>query len=131
MPLQPEKLRILTFPQRINGSQLELNVLVLPTQNLLNVQSMFNSVLNPGNPVDLPKFISANLQLEIKTIKGLSTYPFSDTTVLTTECVTVDTWPTGLSYPNNLPALYEGLSTQFKLDTTAAGSTKGAGAPLA
>jgi hypothetical protein len=129
MPLQPEKLRILTFPQRINGSQLELNVLVLPTENLLYVPAPFNSVLNPGNPVDLPAFIKANLQLEIITIKGLSTYPFSDTTALTNEGVTVDTWPTDLSYPNNLPALYEGLSTQFKLDTTTAGP--GAGAPLA
>jgi hypothetical protein len=130
MPLQPEKLRILTFPQRINGSQLELNVLVLPTQNLLNWQPPFNSVLNPGNPVFLPGFIKADLQLEIKTIKGLSTYPFSDTTVLTTEGVTVDTWPTDLSYPNNLPALYEGLSTQFKLKPVA-GSADGAGTPLA
>lgn len=131
MPLQPEKLRILTFPQRIDGSQLELNVLVLPTQNLLNVQATFNSVLNPGTTVNLPAFIKANLQLQIKTIKGLSTYPFSDPTVLNTEGVTVDTWPTNLSYPSNLPALYEGLSTQFKLDTSVAASTKGAGTPLA
>lgn len=131
MPLQPEKLRILTFPQRINGSQLELNVLVLPTQNLLNVQASFNSVLNPGVPVNLPSFINANLQLEIKTIRGLSTYPFSDATVLATEGATVDTWATTITYPSNLPALYEGLSTQFKLDTSVAGSTTGAGAPLA
>ncbi|KKO19166.1 MAG: hypothetical protein L3J18_01525 [Candidatus Brocadia sp.] len=130
MPLQPEKLRILTFPQRVNDNQLELNVLVLPTQNLLNAQATFNSVLNPGNPVDLPKFIKANLQLEIKTIKGLSTYPFSDATVLTNEGVLADTWPTTLAYPNNLPALYEGLSKQFKLDTSLSGTTKGAGAPL-
>ncbi len=82
MALLPQKLRILTFPQRINGNQLELRALVLPTQQLLNITTPFESTLNPGTMVDLPSFIKANLQLEIKTIKGLSGYPFTDPTFL-------------------------------------------------
>ena len=49
MPLSTEKLRILTFPQRIAGRALDLHVLLLPTQRLLNVLDPFPSVLNPGN----------------------------------------------------------------------------------
>ena len=63
MPLSTEKLRVLTFPQRINGRALDLHVLLLPTQRLLNVLDPFPSVLNPGNSVELPKFIKANLSL--------------------------------------------------------------------
>ena len=48
MPLAPEKLRILTFPQRIEGDQLDVNALLLPTQRLLNVTAPFPSQLNPG-----------------------------------------------------------------------------------
>ena len=59
MPLSIEKLRILTFPQRIAGSALDLHVLLLPTQRLLNVLDAFPSQLNPGTTVELPKFISA------------------------------------------------------------------------
>src|SRR6266481_1721392 len=83
MALANEKLRILAFPQRIDGDQLDLNVLLLPTQRLLNVEASYNSRLNPGTTVQLPKFISAELKLEVKTIQGLATYPFSDVTVLT------------------------------------------------
>jgi hypothetical protein len=131
MALSIEKLRILCFPQSITDDQLDLNVLLLPTQGLLNVQVSFNSQLNPGNTVQLPRFINANLQLEAKTIKGLSTYPFSDDTLLAGEGATVDTFPTTASFPGNLPALYEGLAAQFKLDTSSAATTRGAGAPWA
>ncbi len=130
-PLSNEKLRILTFPQRINGDQLELNALLLPTQRLLNVQAAFPSQLHPGTSVQLPKFITADLKLEVKAIKGLSTYPFSDIGVLAGEGATVDTLPTNLTFPANLPALYEGLASRFKLDRSGTATTAGAGAPWA
>ncbi|HEX8000564.1 MAG TPA: hypothetical protein VF528_19445 [Pyrinomonadaceae bacterium] len=131
MALSTEKLRILCFPQRIKGDQLELNALLLPTQLLLNVQTSFDSQLNPGNTVMLPKFISANLGLEVKAIKGLSTYPFSSLAALNSEGAMVDTFSTGLSFPDNLPALYEGLAAQFKLVNSGSATTTGAGAPWA
>jgi hypothetical protein len=131
MPLAPEKLRILTFPQHIEGDQLAVNALLLPTQNLLNSTAPFPSQLNPGTSVDLPDFIAANLKLELKALKGLGSYPFSDPGVLAGEGVTVETLATGATFPPQLPALHEGLRAQFKLDTSASGTTKGAGGPLA
>src|SRR6266487_1851572 len=99
--LSLQRLRILTFPQRINGDQLELRVLVVPTQRLLNELETFESQLEPGTTIDLPKFITANLELEVRTIKGLSTYPFSDSMVLNSEGASVDVSPTGISFPAN------------------------------
>lgn len=138
MALANEKLRILAFPQRIYGEhldQLDLNVLLLPTQKLLNVEASFNSQLKPGTTVQLPKFIGANLKLEVKLICGLSTYPFSDATVLTNEGASLDTKTTTISFPVNLSALYEGLAAQFKLDTISkplsSKPTTGAGDPWA
>ena len=61
MPLSIEKLRVLTFPQRIAGRALDLHVLLLPTQRLLNALDPFPSQLNPGTTVELPKFIDADL----------------------------------------------------------------------
>src|SRR5215471_13875237 len=113
MPLSPEKLRVLTFPQRIDGRDLDLHVLLLPTQNLLNALDPFPSVLNPGTSVDLPKFIKANLALSVDAISGLGSYPFSNPANLT-DGATLLTLPTGATFPANLPALYEGLSAQFK-----------------
>src|SRR5262245_28678815 len=131
MPLSTEKLRVLTFPQRINGRALDLHVLLLPTQRLLNVLDPFPSVLNPGNSVDLPKFIKANLDLSVDAISGLGSYPFSNPGNLT-DGATLQTLPTGAAFPVNLPALYEGLATQFKLvDQTSAKTTEGAPAPAA
>lgn len=131
MALAPEKLRVLTFPQRINGNQLELNVLVLPTQQLLNQSTPFNSQLTEGGVVQLPSFLNADLQLEVKTIKGLSTYPFSDEMVLNGEGTTADTFPTTLAYPPNMAKLYEALYVQFKLETSSANPNEGAPPPLA
>ncbi len=131
MALTPEKLRILTFPQRIAGNALDVNVLLLPTQNLLNVQQPFASQVNSGTTVNLPRFIAADLKLEIKTIQGLSTYPFSSDAVLTAEGAKADTFSTSAAFPPSLPALYESLAAQFTLDTSVAATTKGAGAPLA
>jgi hypothetical protein len=117
MPLAAEKLRILTFPQRIKSKRLDLNVLLLPTQRLLNVEASFESHLSEGDTVQLPKFITADLKLEVITIKGLSTYPFSDPAVLANEGATSDQFATSVAFPANLPALYEGLAAQFTLDT--------------
>ncbi|MBC7851434.1 MAG: hypothetical protein H7Y31_16950, partial [Chitinophagaceae bacterium] len=130
MPLAPEKLRILTFPQRINGDQLELNVLVLPTQQLLNDSAVFNSQLTEGDVVDLPAFLNADLRLEVKTIQGLSTYPFSDETVLNDEGSSSTSIPTDISFPLNIAKLYEALYVQFKLKGSAANTTQGASTPL-
>ncbi|HKR85575.1 MAG TPA: hypothetical protein VJS37_15560, partial [Terriglobales bacterium] len=127
MPLAPEKLRILAFPQHIDGDQLKINALLLPTQNLLNSLTPFPSELNPGGSVDLPNFIAANFTLELKVLKGLSTYPFS----APGEGVVVDTLPTGAAFPPDLPALYEGLAAQFNIDTSVSGTTAGADAPRA
>jgi hypothetical protein len=82
MPLSVEKLRILTFPQRIVGRTLDLHVLLLPTQRLLNVLAPFPSQLNPGTTVELPRFIQADLQLVVDAIGGLGSYPFSNAAVL-------------------------------------------------
>jgi len=123
MALAPERLRILAFPQHIDREELELNVLILPTQGLLNLTRPFESQLTPGTTVDLPKFIAAELSLEVKTIKGLGTYPFSD--------APTDSSPLTVSFPTNLPALYEGLAAQFTLDTTSPKTTSGAPPTLA
>ena len=121
MALLKQKLRILTFPQRIASNDLELNVLVLPTQSLLNDLIPFESQLNPGGVISLPKFIAANLKLQVKTIRGLSTYPFSDELVLNNEGSKSDTFPTNIAFPQNLPLLYEGLASQFEIDPVGAG----------
>jgi len=131
MPLSTEKLRVLTFPQRIDGRALDLHVLLLPTQRLLNVLDPFPSVLNPGNSVHLPKFINANLDLSVDAISGLGSYPFSNPANLT-DGATLQTLPTGAGFPPSLPALYEGLAAQFKLvDQTSVKNTEGAPAPVA
>lgn len=132
-PLAPERLRIFAFPQRINGDQLEVNVLLLPTQRLLIKQIPFNSQLNPGTTVDLPVFINANLSLEAKAISGLSSYPFSSDQALDNEGLD-PAEPIGtpsVKFPKNLPALYEGLLAQFELDPTASVHTQGADEPRA
>ncbi|MEO6316668.1 MAG: hypothetical protein ABIU63_03590 [Chitinophagaceae bacterium] len=129
MPLLPERLRILTFPQRINGNQLEVNVLVLPTQRLLNDLAAFDSQLQQGTVVDLPSFIQHSPQLEIKIIKGLSAYPFSDPTVLEDDIV-IDSFPARISFPENIASLYEALHVEFKLKNSLAPKNTGAGDPL-
>ncbi|MBZ5636271.1 MAG: hypothetical protein LAO55_24340 [Acidobacteriia bacterium] len=131
MPLSPEYLRILTFPQRIAGDQLTIHALFMPTQRMLNVTTPFPSQLNPGTTVQLPDFIAANLKLELRALKGLSTYPFSDATVLSAEGVTITPIATTLAFPLKLPAIYEGLASQFKLDTSVSGTNQGAGSPWA
>jgi len=122
MALTQQKLRILTFPQRIAGKQLDLNVLVLPTQTLLNELLPFNSQLNPGVTVSLPRFITADLELGVKAIKGLSTYPFSNETALIAEGTKSEPFSTDLAFPGNLPILYEGLAEQFEIDPVGAGA---------
>ncbi|MGI8918048.1 MAG: hypothetical protein ACR2H6_05555, partial [Pyrinomonadaceae bacterium] len=115
MPLAKQKLRILTFPQRIAGRNLELNVLVLPTQRLLNDTIPFASELNPGSDINLPKFITADLQLRVNTIRGLSTYPFLDDKTLEEEGTKADTFPTDIAFPQNMQRMYEGLESQFEI----------------
>lgn len=113
--LSVEKLRILTFPQRIDGRDLEVGVLLLPTQGLLNELADFPSQTNPGTNIKLPKFIGGSLSLDLDAIKGVATYPFSDETLLTADGASLDTLPTDAAFPANLPALYEGLAEQFTI----------------
>ena len=132
MALSIEKLRVLTFPQRIAGRTLDLRVLLLPTQRLLNVLDGFPSQLNPGATVDLPRFIGADLHLAVDAVSGLGSYPFSNPALLAADGATLQTLPTGAAFPANLPALYEGLAAQFKLVAKASvKNTEGAPAPLA
>jgi hypothetical protein len=119
-----EKLRILTFPQRIAGNALEARVLVLPTQGLLNLLADFPSHANPATTVELPKFIGGSLSLELDAIQGVATYPFSDPTLLAADGASLTTLPTGAAFPSNLTALYEGLAEQFSIKP-------GSGAPAA
>lgn len=127
MDLTLQKLSILTFPQRIAGKKLELNALLLPTQRQLNNLLMFDSQLNPGTLVELPKFITADLKLKLIAIKGLSSYPYSEQSALDDEDVKAEPFSTDIAFPDNLPLLYEGLTTQFEVKAGAV--TKGAGTP--
>lgn len=131
MALSLEKLRVLTFPQRIAGRALDINVLLLPTQRLLNSVTAFPSVLDPVTTVDLPSFITANLALEVQAVRGLAGYPFSDPAVLAADGATLEPFATGAAFPADLPALYEGLAAQFKLVGKASPkNTEGAPAPV-
>ncbi len=132
MPLAPQKLRILTFPQHIEGDQLKINALLLPTQKLLNDTSTFPSQINPGTTVDLPNFITADFTLQLNALKGLGTYPFSDLPSLSPQGVTVETLATGAAFPPDLPALYEQLAAQFEIvPKNSPKNTEGADGPRA
>jgi hypothetical protein len=113
-PTKPS-LRILTFPQRINGNKLDLNVLVIPTQSLL-IPVAVSSKLNPGTTVKLPAFINGDIKLQVQAIKGLSSYPFSDLSALTGEGVTVEPYDPGITFPANIQEMYEGLKASFPVD---------------
>ena len=99
----PQKLRILTFPQHIAGKELEVNLLLLPTQRSLNHLITVNSQLHPGNTVNLPKFISAKPKFQLRAIKGLSSYPYTDELTLNNEGSSSKPFPTSLAFPNNQP----------------------------
>ncbi|SAL69826.1 hypothetical protein AWB67_03999 [Caballeronia terrestris] len=130
MALSVEKLRVLAFPQRIAGAQFDLNVLLLPTQRLLNLLAPFPSALDPGTTIELPKFIAGTLELEVDVIRGLASYPFSDATVLAADGASIESFATGASFPANLPVLYEGLASQFKLvNKNSVRNTEGAPVP--
>src|SRR5579859_63403 len=113
-PINPS-LRILTFPQRIHGNKLDLNVLVIPTRSLL-IPAPVASKVNPGTTVNLPLFINGSIKLQVQAIKGLSSYPFSDSSALTAEGVTVESYDPGISFPANIQEMYEGLKGAFPVD---------------
>jgi hypothetical protein len=113
--LAVEKLRILTFPQRIDDRSLEVRVLLLPTERLLQEQADFPSAANPGTTVALPKFIGGSLTLELDAVQGLASYPFSDVTLLDVDNPHIETMGTGAAFPANLPAVYEGIAAQFTI----------------
>lgn len=115
--MAPEKLRILTFPQRIEGNQLEVNVLVLPTTPSLSVTIPFPQMDNPAATIQLPQFINAQPDLRLNLIGGLENYPF--------KTVVTDKPPFDINFPVNLSNKYEGLAGQFEIDPF----PKGAGDP--
>src|SRR6267154_2963058 len=122
MTLNPEKLRLLTFPQHITGKKFEVNLLLLPTQRSLNHLIPFVSQLRPGNMVTLPKFISAEPKFQLRAIKGLSSYPYSDELTLNNEGSSSEPFPTSLAFSKNLPLLYEGLAEQFDINPAGLGT---------
>ena len=63
MALDLARLRLMTFPQRIIGRALEVNVLLLPTQGLLNIEAPFASVLDPATTVQLPSSLLKNPEI--------------------------------------------------------------------
>lgn len=116
--MAPEKLRILTFPQRIDGTSFEVNVLVLPTTACLNNTVAFPQATNPAATIQLPQFINAQPDLRLNLISGLENYPF--------KTVATETPPFDILFPANLPAKYEALAGQFEIDPM---PSSGAGAP--
>ncbi|MEO7767044.1 MAG: hypothetical protein ABIS01_06440, partial [Ferruginibacter sp.] len=112
--MAPEKLRILTFPQRIEGNELEVNVLVLPTTASLNITVPFPSMDNPANTIQLPQFINARPDLGVNLIAGLANYPFTS--------VATDKPSFNINFPANLPNKYEGLAGQFEIEPFSAGA---------
>lgn len=116
--MAPEKLRLLTFPQRIDGTSLEVNVLVLPTTACLNNTAPFPQTDNPAATIQLPQFINAQPDLRLNLIAGLENYPFKS--------VPTDTPPFDIDFPANLPNKYEALAGQFEIDPF---PSSGAGAP--
>jgi hypothetical protein len=113
--LAAEKLRILTFPQRIAGRHLEIRVLLLPTERLLSHLVDVPSQADPGTTVPLPAFLTGSLGLEMDAIQGLASYPFSDPALLAADGITVQSLPTDAAFPAHLLELYEGLRAQFEI----------------
>ncbi len=66
------RLTILTFPQKLEGSTLSFNVLIIPR----NISPLTALVTGLGGGVpDAPPFATANLQLQAKVITGLGDFP--------------------------------------------------------
>lgn len=118
----PEKtLRILPFPQSFTNGALELRVVLIPTQALLYEQADFPSQEQPGGTVRLPKFIMADPFLDVTIVHGLAGYPYVDLTTLK-DVANATTVKKHVPLPPGLPALYEGLATQFAVATMAPGT---------
>jgi hypothetical protein len=115
----PEKiLRILPFPQSFANGALELRVVLVPTQALLYEQDGFPSHEHPGGTVSLPRFIKADPFLDVTIVHGLAGYPYEDLTTLK-DVASATTTTKHVPLPPGLPALYEGLATQFAVAPTA------------
>jgi len=102
------KLSILTFPQKLEGNTLSLNVLIIP-RNIDPTKSLVTG-LGGGVP-DAPPFQSANLQLEAKVISDLSVFP-SDLVTSTPFALT------GVSIPAQAKDVFASLAAKFNISVT-------------
>src|SRR3569833_3996240 len=92
------KLTILTFPQKLQGNTLSLNVLIIP-RNIAPTQPLV-----PGTP----PFQSANLKLQAKVISDLSIFP--------TDLQPSTPFPlAGVSIPANAPSVFSTLATKINV----------------
>ncbi|MDB5133532.1 MAG: hypothetical protein JWP37_135 [Mucilaginibacter sp.] len=102
------KLSILTFPQKLQGNILSLNVLIIP-RNIDPTQPLVTG-LGGGVP-DAPAFQSANLQLEAKVISDLSVFPSDLVT-------SVPFALPGTGIPAQAADVFATLATKFNVSAT-------------
>ena len=113
-----KRLKLSGSDENNEEERLDVRVLLIPTQGLLNEFVPVASILNQGTSVTLPKFIQENVTLEAVTIKGLSSYPFSDGPTLAAEGVSVDHSASDIAFPANIQSIYEGVKANFKVQDT-------------
>src|SRR3569833_3450428 len=102
------KLSILTFPQKLTGDTLTLNVLIIP-RNIDPTKPLVTG-LGGGTP-DAPAFQDANLQLQAKVISDLSVFP-SDLAASTV----IDL--AGISIPATAKEVFATLQAQMNITIT-------------
>src|SRR5450631_341761 len=102
------KLSILTFPQKLEGNTLSLNVLIIP-RNIDPTKALVTG-LGGGVP-DAPPYQSAKLVLQAKVISDLSVFP-SD--LVTSTPFTL----TGVSIPATAKDVFATLATKFNISVT-------------
>jgi hypothetical protein len=102
------KLSILTFPQKLTGDTLTLNVLIIP-RNIDPTKPLVTG-LGGGTP-DAPAFQDANLQLQAKVISDLSVFP-SDLAASTV----IDL--AGISIPATAKDVFATLQAQMNITIT-------------
>lgn len=99
------KLSILTFPQKLVGNVLSLNVLIIP-RNIDPTQPLVTG-LGGGVP-DAPPFQSANLKLQANVISDLTVFP--------SELITSVPFPlTGVGIPVSAATVFATLASKFNI----------------
>lgn len=103
------KLSILTFPQKLEGNKLSINVLIIPR----NIDPTKPLVTGLGGSVpDAPAFQTAKLKLQAKVLSNLSVFP--------SELVPFVAVPLpGTGIPVTAPDVFAKLATQFDISALA------------